>query len=113
MIISNKLNLGDVVYYPASDLRLARIIKDTVTAIMVVQEKGKRVVAYQTNTSQYGIKSEDIFKTAGPARKRLLNILSESKKKMIGDFDKAIKNVSEAKLKTLVVSNDAPQGFAQ
>ena len=41
MKISNKFNLGDIVYYPAADLRMSRLIKAPVTGIVVTILDGK------------------------------------------------------------------------
>lgn len=101
MKISNKFNLGDVVYYPAADLRIARIFKSRITGIIVTNMDGKQEIIYQTGQS-YGVGEEDVFKTAKPAKRRLIKILQEKKKKIAGDIEKAIEKVVDAKTQDLV-----------
>ena len=101
MKISNKFNLGDTVYYPAADLRAARIFKSTITGIIITEVDGEREIVYQTGQS-YGVSEEDVFKTAKPAKRRLVKILEEKKKEIAKDIDKVIKAVEDAKTQDLV-----------
>jgi len=102
MKISNKFNLGDIVYYPAADLRMSRLIKAPVTGIVVTVLDGKETVIYQTGQS-YGVSEEDMFKTAKPAKRRLIKILQEKKKEIAKDIEKTIKKVDATKTEELVL----------
>ena len=101
MKISNKFNLGDIVYYPAADLRMISIMKSAVTGIVVTMIDGKESVIYQTGQS-YGVTEEDMFKTAKPAKRRLIKILQEKKKTIAKDIEAAIKKTEAAKTEELV-----------
>lgn len=101
MEISNKFNLGDVVYYPAADLRMAKIFKSAVSGIVVTEIDGKVETIYQTGQS-YGVSAEDMFRTAKPAKRRLLKILQEKKKDIAKDLDKAMKTIDATKTDELV-----------
>jgi len=101
MKISNKFNLGDIVYYPAADLRMISIMKSAVTGIVVTMIDGKESVIYQTGQS-YGVVEEDMFKTAKPAKRRLIKILQEKKKTIAKDIEAAIKKTEAAKTEELV-----------
>lgn len=101
MEISNKFKLGDVVYYPSADLRAARVFKSAVTGIIVTNVDGKQGIIYQTGQS-YGVSEEDMFRTAKPAKRRLIKILQEKKKAIAKDIEDAIKKVGDTKTIDLV-----------
>jgi len=99
--ITNRFNIGDVVYYPAADLRAARIFKAAITGIIIRETEGKVELIYQTGQS-YGVSEEDMFKTAKPAKRRLIKILQEKKKEVAKDIDGAVKTVDGTKTEELV-----------
>lgn len=101
MKISNKFNIGDVVYYPAADLRSARILKAEITGIVVRDNEGKTEVIYQTGQS-YGVSPEDVFKTQRPAKRRLIRILEEKREEIAKEIDEAISKINEMDIKELV-----------
>lgn len=101
MEISNKFKLGDVVYYPSADLRAAKIFKSVVTGIVITNLDGKEALIYQTGQS-YGVDEADMFRTAKPAKRRLLKILQEKKKAIGKDIEEAIKKVDAMKTVDLV-----------
>lgn len=101
MKISNKFNIGDIVYYPAADLRMARLYKAAVTGITITTLEGKTELIYQTGQS-YGVAEEDMFKIAKPAKRRLVKILQDKKKDIVKDIDGAIKKIEATKTNELV-----------
>lgn len=103
MKVLNKFDLGDVVYYPAADLRESKVIKSEITGILYTVLDGKEEIIYQTGMS-YGVAAEDVFKTARSAKKRLIKILQEKKKSIDKDINETIKKVEATKPKDLVDS---------
>ena len=88
-------------YYPAADLRMTSIMKSAITGIIVTMIDGKETVVYQTGQS-YAVSEEDMFKTAKPAKRRLIKILQEKKKVIAKDIDAVIKKTEAAKTEELV-----------
>lgn len=97
MKISNKFNIGDIVYYPSADLRSAKILKSAITGIVITGED----YVYQTGQS-YGVGEEDMFKTAKPAKRRLMKILQEKKKEIAKEIDEAVKKINGMKTEELI-----------
>jgi len=97
MNIKNKFEIGDEVYYPSADLRTSRLLKAEITGILVSNDKdGVESIVYQTGQS-YGVGQEDMFKTAGPAKRRLIKILTEKRDTITTDIKDAIKKIKDMK----------------
>ena len=103
MQITNKFNLGDIVYYPAADLRSGKVLKSVVTGIVVTEVDGKVDIIYQTGQS-YAVSQEDMFKTAKPAKRRLIKIMQDKKKDIAKDIDESIKTIDKTGLDELVIN---------
>lgn len=102
MKITNKFNLGDVVYYPSADLRNAQVIKAEVTGVVVTTIEDKVTIVYQTGQS-YGVSEDDMFKTAGPAKRRLIKVLKEKQKEIDKDISEAIKKIKEIDVQEILI----------
>lgn len=102
MKITNKFNLGDIVYYPAADLRSGKVLKAEVTGIVITEVDDKIDIIYQTGQS-YAVSQGDMFKTAKPAKRRLLAIMKEKKQEIAKDIDEAIKTIDKTNLDELIV----------
>jgi hypothetical protein len=100
--ITNKFNLGDIVYYPSADLRNAQVIKAEVTGIVVTTIEDEVKIVYQTGQS-YGVSQEDMFKTAGPAKRRLIKVLKEKQKEIDKDISEAIKKIKGLDVKEILI----------
>lgn len=101
MRIKNKYNLGDEIYYPAADLRASRIFKGVVTGIVVQEEDGKEIIAYQAGQA-YAVRERDSFKRPKGAIKRLIEILEEKKGEIVQDIDEAIAKVKEMEKEDII-----------
>ena len=102
MKITNKFNLGDVVYYPSADLRNAQVIKAEVTGVVVTTIDDKVTIVYQTGQS-YGVSEDDMFKTAGPAKRRLIKVLKEKQDEINDDIKAAIKKIKEIDVQEILI----------
>jgi hypothetical protein len=102
MEIKNKYNIGEVIYYPTADLRTAKVLKSKITGVLVTEVDDELTIVYQTGGS-YGVAQEDAFKTAKPAKKRLVKIMKEKKEEIDKDIENAIKTVKDRDIKELVV----------
>lgn len=101
MKINNRFEIGDVVFYPSADLNRATLLKAVVTGLSIYKTEGKLMWAYQTGGT-YGVREEDMFKTAKPAKRRLIQILKEKKTNISKNIDEAVKLLDAKKTDEII-----------
>lgn len=109
MKIENKFNIGDVVFYPAADLRSGKLIKSFVTGFLITRVGDQEEIAYQTKDSSYAIKDTDVFKGALEAKNRLVEVFKEYKVKVLKSVDDAIKSAKKAKPEDILFDGTVEQ----
>lgn len=107
MKLENKFNLGDVIFYPAADFRNAKLIKSTVTGILVTGTADNMEVSYQTAHSAYAIKESDVSDNADGARAALLGVLKTYKEKVNKSISDAMKSAKKAKVDDILYDGTA------
>lgn len=108
MEINNKFNIGDVVFYPGADMRMARVIKSVVTGFKVTKEKEDINLVYITEDS-YGVKESDLFTDADNAKDRLLKIYEENKDRIVDEIEKALKEAKDMPIDELIYDKSASE----
>lgn len=98
MQFKTKFDIGDAVYYPSSDRMAAVVIKDYITAVIVVEDG----VKYMTNSTQYGLPEKKICKTYKRAAKALELELLEKKEEVVGEIDSVVEKIRSSSKKELL-----------
>jgi predicted hydrocarbon binding protein len=112
MRIKNKYKLGEEIFYPAADLRASRVFRGEITGIVVQEEEGEEIVAYQAGQA-YAVRESDSFEKPEKAIERLVEILEEKKQEIIEDIDGAIVKIKEMEQDDIIFDLSAQYEEAQ
>lgn len=106
MQVKTKFDLGEVVYYPSSDRMSAVVIKDYITAVVVLKDG----VKYMTASTQYGLNESKLSKTYKRAVKALELELIEKRDEVVEEVNSVVEKIRSSSKKEVLFDATAGSG---